>query len=285
MSEARIIEGGGRSLLGEGPLWSARDNAVYWVDILGRQLRRLGLADDQVTSWDMPEPIGWVIERRDGPGFIAGFASGFAELSLDPLAVRPIGDPEPDRPGSRMNDAKADPAGRIWAGTMAANCRGMEGSLYRLDPDRRWTRVDGPYGIANGPAISADGKTLYHTDTALRLVYRFDLLDDGTLGPRAVHIGFEEDWGSPDGMTLDADGCLWIAHWGGSRVSRFAPDGKLEQSIALPASQVTNCTFAGEYLDRMFVTSAAEGVDERHAGKLFEVNPGCRGLPTQLFGG
>lgn len=285
MTDVRIIEGSGRALLGEGPLWSARENAVYWVDILGQRLHRLSLTDDAITSWDMPEPIGWVIGQRSGPGFIAGFASGFAELMLDPLTIRPIGDPEPELPGNRMNDAKADPAGRIWAGTMAANCKGMAGSLYRLDPDHRWTRVDGPYGIANGPAISADGKTLYHTDTALGLIYRFDVLDDGTLAPSSVHIEFDKAWGTPDGMTLDAEGALWVAHWGGSRVSRFTPDGELERSIALPASQVTSCTFAGENLDRMFVTSAADGVDEPHAGKLFEVDPECRGLPTHLFGG
>ena len=124
MSAVRIIEGSGRSLLGEGPLWSARENALYWVDILGQRLHRLSLADDRITGWEMPEPIGWVIERRSAPGFIAGFASGFAEVMLDPLAIRPIGDPEPELPGNRMNDAKADPAGRIWAGTMAANCQG-----------------------------------------------------------------------------------------------------------------------------------------------------------------
>ena len=280
-----IIDGSGRSLLGEGPLWSERENAVLWVDILGQRLHRLSLANGEISCWDMPEPIGWVIERQFAPGFIAGFASGFAELDLDPLKIRPIGDPEPDLPCNRLNDAKADPAGRIWAGTMAADCKGMEGSLYRLDPDRHWTRVDRPYGIANGPAISADGKTLYHTDTARRTIYRFEMLDDGAVGPRCVHIRFELDWGWPDGMTLDADGGLWVAHWGSGRVSRFAPDGTLERSIELPASQITSCTFAGEYLDRMFVTSAADGVDELHAGKLFEVDPGCRGLPTQKFGG
>ena len=129
MSETRIIEGSGRSLLGEGPLWSERDNAIYWVDILGKRLHRMSLADDGVASWDMPELIGWVIERRSEPGFIAGFVSGFAELALDPLAIQPIGNPQPDFPGNRMNDAKADTAGRIWAGPMAADCHGIEGSL------------------------------------------------------------------------------------------------------------------------------------------------------------
>jgi D-xylonolactonase len=285
LSAVRIIEGSGRSLLGEGPLWSARDNAVYWVDILGQRLQQLSLADGAIEHWDMPEPIGWVIERRNAPGFIAGFYSGFAELTLEPFAIRPIGDPEPHLPGNRMNDAKADPQGRIWAGTMAANCKDVAGSLYRLDTDRRWTKVDGPYGITNGPAISADGWTLYHTDTALGLIYRFDVKEDGTLGERQPFIRFEPAWGFPDGMTLDEEGGLWVAHWGGGRVSRFTPDGLLDRSIALPASQITSCTFAGPELDRMFVTSAADGVDEPNAGMLFEVDPGCRGLPTLLFGG
>jgi D-xylonolactonase len=285
LSEVRIVEGSGRSRLGEGPLWSERDNAVYWVDILGQRLRRLSLASGEVSGWDMPEPVGWVIEREAAPSFIAGLSSGFVELLLDPLVIRPIGNPEPHLPANRMNDAKADPKGRIWAGTMAADCTGMDGSLYRLDPDRTWARVDGPYGIANGPAITADGKMLYHTDTARRSIYRFEVRDDGTLGERQLRMRFEKDWGSPDGMTLDAEDGLWVAHWGGGRVSRFSPEGKLERSIELPASQITSCTFAGSDLDRMFVTSAADGVDEPHAGMLFEVDPGCRGLPTLAFGG
>ena len=285
MSGVRVIEGSGKSLLGEGPLWSARDNAVYWVDILGQRLQRLSLGNDSVTSWDMPEPIGWVIERQTAPGFIAGFASGFAELTLEPLTIKPIGNPEPDLPGNRMNDAKADPHGRIWAGTMAADCKGMCGSLYRLDPDCSWEKVDGPYGVANGPAISADGRTLFHTDSARGEIYHFSVYGDGSLGRRELFVRFERGWGAPDGMTLDADGGLWVAHWGGGRVSRFMPDGQLDRSISLPASQITSCTFAGPNLDRMFVTSAADGVGEAEAGMLFEVDPGCRGLPTLMFAG
>jgi sugar lactone lactonase YvrE len=285
LSAVRVIEGSGRSLLGEGPLWSARENAVYWVDILGQRLSRYSLAAGSIVSWDLPEPIGWAIERRDVPGLIAGFASGFAELTLEPLTICPIGNPEPDRPGNRMNDAKADAKGRIWAGTMAADCKGESGSLYRLDPNHRWERVDGPYGIANGPAISADGRTLFHTDTARREIYRFTVKDDGSLGDRELFIRFEPDWGWPDGMTFDAGGGLWVAHWGGGRVSRFTTEGRLDRSVALPASQITSCTFAGPELGRMFVTSAADGVDEPEAGMLFEVDPGCRGLPTLMFGG
>lgn len=282
---ARVVPGSGRSILGEGPIWSARRNAVLWVDILGRQVRQLSLVTGEVAAWDMPEPIGWLIERADRPDFIAGLATGFVELSLDPVTIRAIVDPEPDRIENRMNDAKADPAGRIWAGTMPFSCEGASGSFYRLDPDRSVTRVDGPYTIANGPAIAPDGRLLFHTDSKLSTVFRFAVNDDGSLGPRTPHIVFNDDWGSPDGMTLDAEGFLWIAHWGTGQVSRFDPEGLRERSIALPASQITSMTFAGPALDRMFVTSAADGVNEADAGALFEVDPGCRGLPTLPFGG
>lgn len=281
---ARVVPGSGRSILGEGPLWSARENAVFWVDILGRRVNRLSLTDDAVTGWEMPEPVGWVIEREQG-GFIAGLASGFVELDLNPLGIHPIVDPEPGVAANRMNDAKADAAGRIWAGTMPFSCEGDSGAFYRLDRDRRCTRVDGPYCIPNGPAIAPDGGMMFHTDSARRTIYRMAVNDDGSLGPRATHIVFPSDWGSPDGMTLDADGHLWVAHWGTSRISRFDADGALERSIPLPASQITSMTFAGPALDRMFVTSAADGVKEAEAGALFEVDPGCRGLPTLRFGG
>lgn len=282
---ARIIAGSGRAILGEGPLWSDRHDAVFWVDILGKRINRLSLTDDGVIGWDMPEAIGWLIEREGHTGFIAGFASGFAELDLDPLAIRPILAPEPGTPENRLNDAKADRQGRIWAGTMPFSGQSATGALYRLDPDFRCTRVDAPYTIANGPAITADGATLFHTDSALGTIFRFTVHDDGSLGRREPHIVFETAWGNPDGMTLDADGCLWVAHWGTGQVSRFDPDGKRERSIALPASQITSMTFAGANLDRMFITSAADGVDEPHAGALFEVDPGCRGLPTLRFAG
>jgi sugar lactone lactonase YvrE len=283
MSDLRIIARDRRDTLGEGPLWVARENALYWVDILDRRLNRLSLADDAVSSIEMPEPIGWVIERAARPGFIAGFASGFAELTLDPFAIRKITDPLSLK--VRMNDAKADGAGRIFAGTMSYEGAEPIGSLYRLDPDLSITAVDQGYRIANGPAISADAKTIYHTDSAEGLVYRMALHADGSVSGREVFLRFPDEWGSPDGMTIDAEGGLWIAHWGGSRVTRFLTDGSIDRAIQVPARQVTSCTFAGPDLDRMFITSAADGLDGAHDGALFEVDPGVRGLPTLKFGG
>ena len=267
-------------------LWSAREGAVYWTDILARRLSRLRLADDRVDSWEMPGTIGWVIERRDTPGFVAGIGGTIAELTLDPVTVTPIVTPEPDLSGNRMNDALADAHGRIWAGTMPFACDIPTGSLYRLDTDHSLTAIDGGYTVTNGPAVGADGTWLYHTDSVARRIYRFPLDARGDVGARQDFIAFDPAWGSPDGMTVDAHGGLWVAHWGGGCISRFLPDGTRERSIDLPASQITNIAFAGPGLDRMFVTSAADGVDEAHGGALFEVDPqGFRGLPTHMFGG
>lgn len=279
MTRWRVVERNSRDQLGEGPLWSARDNALYWVDILGMKLHRLDLNRADITSWAVPEMLGWVIERNGAPGFVAGLRSGFVALELDPLRVRPIANPELGRPGNRLNDAKADAAGRIYAGSMALGADQPTGALYRLDPDGSITRLDDGYIVPNGPAFSLDERTMYHADSARGCIYRFPVHEDGSLGERAVFLQFETNWGRPDGMTVDAEDHLWIAHWGGSRVSRFAPNGKLERAIALPTRQISSCTFAGRHLDRLFVTSAAVGCEhEPCAGELFEVDPGVTGV-------
>jgi D-xylonolactonase len=281
-----VIRAEHRSLLGEGPVWSSRDDSVYWVDILAPAVHRLNLADGSVASFEMPERIGWIIERENKPGFIAGFQSGFAALSLEPFVITPIADPEPGLPDNRLNDAKVDHFGRIWAGTMDCDIRGPTGALYRLEPDLSVSRQDQGYLVSNGPAFSVRGDFMYHSDTPLRRVYRFPLSSRGDPGERGVFIEFRREWGLPDGMTVDSEDHLWIAHWGGGRISRFSPDGELERSIRLPASRITSCVFAGPDLDRMIVTSAADGTSgEPDAGKLFEVCPGVTGVRQPRFAG
>jgi sugar lactone lactonase YvrE len=285
----RVIAREERDALGEGPLWSARHNAIFWVDIISQALFRYSLTDSTVRRWSLAEKIGWVIERREQPGFIAGLQSGFYELDLEPFALRPIADPEPALPGNRLNDAKADQQGRIWAGTMDAAIRETTGSLYRMDADFSVRRVDTGYKITNGPAFSPRQDFMYHTDTGLGVVYRFDVSPEGEIGKRREWLKFTQDMGWPDGMTVDAEGFVWIAHWGGSRVSRFSPDAVLDRVIRMPAPQITSCVFAGANLDRMFVTSAADGLDKNKeplAGSLFEVDTGgVHGLPPGLFAG
>jgi xylono-1,5-lactonase len=286
MTPYRVIETGPRCRLGEGPYWSVRQQALYWVDILGQAVFRLRPADGSVVMWQMPEMIGWLIERAHADGFVAGMQRDFAYLTLQPMTITPIARPEPDLPRNRLNDAKADGRGRIWAGTMPMSGNGDTGSLYRLDPDGRVTRRDHGYLISNGPALSPDGRYLYHNDSALGLVYRFELGVDGELRNRRVFLRFGPDEGKPDGMTIDSEGALWIALWGAARVSRYTACGDLDRSVILPASQVTSCVFGGAALDRLFVTSAAEGAtDEPMAGALFEVDPQMTGVAPHLFAG
>lgn len=284
MTGVHIVNRNAPDMLGEGPLWSEREQALYWVDILGQRLNRLEPASGVIRMWDMPEPIGWIIERSSG-GFVAGLKSGIHALTLEPFGLELLVAMDADKPANRMNDAKADRAGRLWAGTMPMSGDVPTGSFYRVDTDLAVTLVDTGYCVANGPAISPDGRWLFHTDSHARTVYRFALDEDGQVGPREIFVRFDEEWGSPDGMTFDAEGGLWIAHWGGSRVSRFLPDGAVERSMALPASQITSCVFGGADFSQLFVTSAAHGVDEDQGGQLFVLDPGVRGLPAYKFGG
>lgn len=275
-----------RDRVGEGPLWIAGEASLYWVDVLGCAINRLCLADGSLRRWPAPEPIGFIVPRRCRPDFIAGLRSGFHALMLDPLAWEQIGDPEPDLPGNRLNDGKVDAAGRLWAGTMPMAGDAPVGALYRMDPDLRWQRMDAGYHVTNGPAFSPAQDHFYHADTPQRIIYRFRLDQAGGLHDKSPFIRFPEDWGYPDGMTVDAEGFLWVSHWDGGRVSRFDPDGALDRAIALPASRITSCAFGGAALDRLFVTSAREGRDDEPlAGALFELAPGVVGLPPGEFAG
>jgi D-xylonolactonase len=290
MSAARLVLDA-KADLGEGPLWSVRERAIYWTDIKARNLSRYRLADGATRSWEMPDTIGWAVERRERPGFIVGLAHAIVEVTLDPFNLVKRCEIETGKPGNRLNDAKVDPQGRVWFGTMHDREQENSGAFYRLDPDFSVHQVDGGYIVANGPAFSPDGSIVYHTDSSAREIYRLDVRPDGSLANKRVLVRFGESDGFPDGMTTDREGCLWVAHWGGSRITRFRPDGTPERVVPLPVSQVTSCTFAGDRLDRMFVTSARTGLSDAQlareplAGGLFEIDPGVAGLPTPYFAG
>ncbi len=282
----RIVPRAGRDRLGEGPIWVPERARLFWVDIAAPALNWLDLAGGGTGTRPFPEPLGWIIPRAGRRDFIVGLKSGFATYDLEIDRIGPIGNPEPDHPDNRLNDAKVDFAGRIWAGSMHQAETAVSGSLHRLDPDLTWQRMDGDYGVANGPTFSLDGRIIYHSDSAARTVYAFDLAADGTLTGKRAFLRFPEDWGWPDGMTTDEEGCLWIAHWGGGRLSRVDPDGRLIRAIPLPAPNITSCAFAGDGLDRLFVTSASRGAESvPEAGALFELDVGVRGLPPRAFGG
>jgi xylono-1,5-lactonase len=279
-----------KAALGEAPLWVAREQALYWLDIEGRRIFRQKFGSDGWESFETPLRVGSLLPRAKG-GFVAGTEKGLA--FADPQAGRfdIFADPERDLPGNRFNDGKTDREGRFWAGTMDDKEEQATGALYRIDADLSVDKADGGYEITNGPAFSLDGRTMYHNDSGRRVVYTFDLDRDGNASNRRVFARFEEEDGAPDGMTVDAEGCLWVCLFGGWCVLRFSPEGECIGEVEMPASQPTSCAFGGPGLDRLFIASARKDLDgealarEPFAGGLFSLMPGVRGVAEVPFAG
>lgn len=272
-----------RTSVGEGPIWVAREGAVYWVDLLGDRLHRLVLATGTLSEWPFPEMICWIVETTEDGVFVVGTRTSIQRLTLDPFSLERVLVPEPDLPGNRLNDAKTGPDGRLWFGTMHATAESDTGSLYALAPGMELTRVDTGYLVSNGPALGAEGDVLYHADSLRRTIYRFEVTLGG-LASRSDFAVFDEDEGLPDGMTVDADGCLWVAHWDGGCVSRFDTRGRLLERVALPVSRPTSCAFGGPAMTSLLVTTAAhECDDEPLAGALFVIDTTTRGIVPTRF--
>ena len=279
------VVNGVRTELGEGPLWSPRRGSLFWVDILKHTIHEWTPGLTKVRNYPMPDLVAWIIECRSDDRFIIGLGNGVADLQLQPQQVNPLLHLESPGTPTRVNDAKADMHGSIFAGTMAIAADAPIGNLYRLNPTGEIVLLDSGYTIPNGPAFSNDGRLLYHTDSARGLIFRFPVNDDGTLGPRTVFLEFPGSWGKPDGMTVDAEDHLWVAQWGCSCVSRISPSAKRVDAVILPTPQITSCAFGGTALNRLFVTSAAVGRPEDPlAGALFELDVGVHGPPPFRFG-
>ena len=274
-------------MLGEGPVWVERDQALWWVDIKGPAIFRW--QDGEVRRWTPPLRVCSLAPASTG-GFVAGTEHGFMWVDPDENRYDPIVHPEAHLPENRFNDGKVDRRGRFWAGTMDDREQEARGTLYRLDADLRCTAIDGDYQVTNGPAFSPDGAIMYHNDSARRTLYAFDVDASGAATGRRVLARFDETHGYPDGMTVDAEGCLWIAFWDGWCIRRLSPDGGELQTISLPVARPTSVAFGGQALDRLFITSARVGLDENAlavqplAGALFMFTPGVRGLPERMFG-
>ena len=280
-----------RAVLGEGPIWVEAENAVYWVDIMSNKVHRYALADGAKTSWTFDFAVTSLNPRRDG-GFIGTIYDGFAYIDFDVLSAQPIALPEADMPGNRFNDGKVDNSGRYWAGTMDIAQVGASGSLYRLDADLSAQPVDSDYIICNGPTFSLDNSIIYHTDSMKRTIYALDIGPGGELSNKRVFTQFTgDDEGVPDGMTVDSEDCIWVAHFGGARLTRYSPAAEILEVVPLPAPNITSCTFAGATLDTLYITSASTFMSDDElaqyplAGSLFSFQPGVKGTPTPLFAG
>ena len=289
MNRAITVVADVKAVLGEGPVWVAREQALYWLDIKGRRLFRIN--DKEFREWPTPMRVG-SIAPREGGGFIAGTDGGFYTVEVgDELAFTRLFDPEEDLPDNRFNDGKVDRDGRFWAGTMDDTEQAAVGTLYRLEDINGSTIIDQGYGVTNGPAFSPSGDWMYHTDSVRRRIYRFPLAPDGTVGAREIFLHFSAQEGYPDGMTVDAEGCLWVAFWDGWAVRRFGPDAALLDTIEVPVQRPTSIAFGGPDLDRMYITSARVGLDETalavqpYAGALFMVEAGIKGIAERPFAG
>ncbi|HSI42091.1 MAG TPA: SMP-30/gluconolactonase/LRE family protein [Xanthobacteraceae bacterium] len=280
-----------RAELGECPVWSVRDNALYWIDIYAGRLNRFDPSSGTNTVWTLPEPIGSFALCEDGAVLLA-LKSGLARYDLGSGALAPLASPEPDLPNNRLNDGRCDPQGRFWIGSMedpVQPARAM-GSLYRFGADHRCTRtVDGLF-VSNGLAFSPGGRTLYHSDSyaAVRTIWAWDMDPaDGVLSNRRVFVDTHGMPGRPDGGAVDADGCYWMAGNDGWEIVRFTPKGAVDRRIALPVAKPSMLAFGGPRFDTIYITSirpaSVEG--QPQAGSLFAVNAGVTGLMEPLFKG
>ncbi len=274
------------NLLGEGPIWHAGQQALYWVDIAGRAIWRLDGRSGETTRWTAQErPSALAFEP--GGRLLVARGSGVARFTPANGAWEPVADIEPDRPDNRCNDGACDRRGRFWIGTMDDTERTDNGGLYRVDSDGTVTRMLDGIGISNTVAWSPDDTTMYFGDSRRRTVWAlpFDA-ETGTVGDRRVFAKTDAHDGVPDGSTVDAEGGVWTCIWDGGRVVRHTPDGVLDRTIELPVARPTSCTFGGPDLDTLYITSARIGLTgyQPHAGGLFTINPGIAGLPEPVFG-
>jgi sugar lactone lactonase YvrE len=247
------------AVLGEGPLYDPRDEALYSLDIKGGKIFRTDLETEETVTIAVPGMVSALALAKSG-GFVCATQHGFARLTIQDGAARiaPVADPESDLPGNRFNDGKADPLGGFWAGTMDDSEKSVTGAWWRLAPDGAVTKVDAGYHVTNGPAFDPARKRVFLTDSAKRTVFVAQT-DGASISNKRVFLQFGEADGYPDGMEIDAEGCLWVAFWDGWAVRRFSPDGELLLEAKMPVPRPTSIAFAG---GKMFVTSASVGLAE-----------------------
>jgi sugar lactone lactonase YvrE len=273
--------------LGEGPLWDAKRQVLYWVDMFRGELHIYDPVSGRDRAITVGQRVNTVVPRRSGGVMLAG-EHGFASLDLETEHFEIVACPEGGLPGLGFNDGKCDPAGRFWAGTWPK----PDGSLYRLDPDLSVHRMLEGVRVSNGIAWSLDGKTMYYIDSVLYRVDAFDYdLATGEIENRRVAFDIPKEMGGPDGMTIDSEGMLWVALFNGFKVTRWDPvAGRLLQTLDMPALP-TSCAFGGPDLDQLYITTLRRWQDaetlERYplTGGLFRADVGVTGIPAFEFAG
>jgi sugar lactone lactonase YvrE len=269
--------------LGEGPIWSARERALWFVDIKKMHIHRFAEATGKLEVWDAPAPPGFVVPLANGR-LIAGLKTGLHDFDPAAGTFKLRHAVEPHRSGNRLNDACVDADGHLWFGSMDDGEEEASGCLYRLEHDGP-RAMDPGYIITNGPAFSPDGRTLYHTDTLKRVIYAFDHAADGKLSGKRVFVRIEDGAGYPDGPTVDSEGCVWTGLFGGWRARRYSDRGRLMSEIRFPCANVTKLAFGGSDRRTVYATTAWKGLsaearaEQPLAGSLFRFASGVAGLP------
>lgn len=273
-----------QSRLGEGPVWDHRTDLLSWVDILGGFVHHTHPVTGATHTVPVGAPVG-ALGLLGDDGHLLALRNGFAPLigsTLAPLTEAFHSD------GLRMNDGAVDPAGRFLAGSMGDGAAPV-GSLYSRDTDGTVRSLFGDVTISNGIGWSHDGALMYYVDSATQAIDVLDYdVDSGTVSGRRRWVEIPVDDGTPDGLTVDAEGCVWVALWDGGQVRRYSPDGDLVAEIRVPVARATSCAFGGPDLDRLFITTAAVGIDPRTpeadlAGAVFVAEPGCIGVAAQVI--
>jgi len=280
-----------RAGVGEGPVWDAARDILIWLDIPGRLIHEYDPDTGADTTFTVPMPVGSVA-LRDRGGLVLAMQDGFWLCEPDLEDLRRFVPVEADRPDNAMNDGKADPAGRFWAGTLANDGRPGQGGLYRLDPDGNVETMLTAVSVSNGIDWSPDERLMYYVDSGARSVDVFDFdHQSGRIARRRTLVAVPPSEGVPDGLCVDGEGHLWVAIWGSGEVRRYSPEGDVERVLRLPVTRVTSVAFGGHDLGDLYITSMADGLTAEQqagqplAGALFRSRPGVTGRLPFKFGG
>ena len=282
--------------LGEGPVWDYRKNILYWIDIIGKKIFIYDSNKKNTISIKLNQHIGSLALCKTDKLLLA-LQNGFYFFNKEKNILKKIDDPEHGLPKNRFNDGKCDVRGRFWAGTTSFDELDPVGALYCLDTDFKVKKIFNEVIISNGLSWSLDNKKMYYIDSPRREIYSFDYeIITGIIRNKKIIIKVPDDMGFPDGMTIDTDGNLWIAHWGAYLICNWDPHkGKLLDKIKIPANRVSSCTFGGSDLDELYITTAQRGFADigkkldkdsvtEYDGLLFKIKTDCKGLKTYEFG-
>lgn len=281
-----------RSELGECPCWDEKYDKLFWIDTLRCELYIYNSHQNSLTTFPTDScPGSYALCETERLLLATQKGIGFLEIKNGYITY--FCNPESDKNNNRFNDGKCDPYGRFWVGTMDENGATGKGSLYCVHADLRIKKVLSNISVSNGMAWSPDNKTMYYIDSPQKSVFSFDYdLESGDIKNRRVAIDTREIQGLPDGMTIDADGMLWVAMWGGEQIVRWNPQtGKLLSTVPIPTDNVTSCTFGGKNMDELFITTARTGLSAKdlllqpHAGGVFRFKTSTNGFKTNRFGG